>query len=72
MEVAQQIVHVHNLGPPLLVSDLVLVLEVSHHLGAAWQDPHQTASVGSFDFQRGLNANAHAVDLEGCLIDGSS
>ena len=49
--VAEQVVHVHDLGPPgrdeqaqhspLLVPDLLLVLEVADDLGLAGQRPHQ-------------------------------
>jgi hypothetical protein len=41
----QKVVHVHALAPPLLVSDLVLVLEVADDLRPARQYPDQPSTV---------------------------
>ena len=45
---AEEIVHVHALGPALLVSDDALVLEVAHDLGLSREGPHQAAAVWSW------------------------
>ena len=43
--VAEQVVHVHDLRPPLLVPNLVLVLEVANNPGLPRQHPDQPAAV---------------------------
>ena len=44
--VTQQVVHVHALGPALLVPNQRLVLHVDNHLGLAGQRVDQTAAIG--------------------------
>ena len=43
--IAEEVVHVHALGPALLVPDLVLVLEVADDFGVAGQVPDQPPAV---------------------------
>ena len=43
--VPEEVVHVHDLRPPLLVPDLVLVLQVADDRRLARQHPHQPTAV---------------------------
>ncbi len=47
---SKQVVHVHALGPALLVSNLGFVLQVNKHLGFARQDVEQAAAIGCGNF----------------------
>ncbi len=59
---AKEVVHVHALGPALLVSDLVLVLEMADDLRTAGQPPHQPPPVRRWNLHRRLYGEpAHAV-----------
>ena len=42
---AQQVVHVHALGPAFLVTNFGLVLQVTHNLGLARQGPKLTDQI---------------------------
>jgi hypothetical protein len=56
------------LAPPLLVADLVLVLQVHNHLRLARQCPHQSPSVGRGELFRWPYLTIGAVHLRRGLI----
>ena len=67
--VAEEVVHVHDLGPALLMTDLLFVLQVADDLGFVWQRPGQTTSIGCADLLRRFHL-VLAVPLLAVLIHG--
>jgi hypothetical protein len=53
----QQVVHIHDLRPPLSVSYFHFVLQMCYHLGFTGKGPYKTATVRCGNFFR--RANAH-------------
>lgn len=57
-----------HLRPPLLVSDLALVLEMSHDLGLAGQRPHEASSVGRRVLLGRPDPDVGLVDVGGGVV----
>ena len=80
LPVAQQVVHVHDLRPSLLVADEIFVLEVDDELVAAGKRPSETTAVGRQSSSRRTHFQRDVVNLGGSLrepmgsgrIDGST
>ena len=66
--VAEQVVHVHDLRPPLLVSNLVLVLQVADNPGLARQSPDQPAAVRCWESLWRLHLHHLSVVIGGRRI----
>ena len=67
--VSQEVVHVHDLRPALLMTDLLLVLQMANNLGFVWKSPGQTTTVGGADLLRGLHL-VLAVPLLAVVVHG--
>ena len=67
--VAQEVVHVHDLRPALLMTDLLLVLQMADNLGFVRKSPGQSTSVGGADLLWGLHL-VLAVPLPAVVVHG--
>lgn len=66
---AEQVVHVHALRPPLLVPNLGLVLHVDDHLGLAWEGVDEPAAVRGRHLLGRSQPNVCLVDVAAGQID---
>ncbi len=67
--VGKEIVHVHDLGPALAVTDLVFVLHVNDDFIVAGHDPDKAAAVGGGHADRVADAHLDAVHIDGGDVD---
>merc|ERR1719474_627739 len=66
---SQQVVHVHDLGPTLLVSNLGLVLQVDDHLGLARKSVDQPSTIGRGHLLWGPQPNIGLMNRAASLVD---